>query len=130
MSASRLEVVEVIEEHAAQLTPEGRDLAERMELLEEVSPDPGRPAPYNTQRAQAYEAWDLPPRDRSIIERLLMLWEGLEESDAAERQGEPGERYRNKAVIVAAEIKARSGGRPVAPGMTPEQAVARLRDPS
>ena len=129
MSASRLEVVEVIEKQTAQLTPEGRDLAERRELLAEVSPEAGHPATYNAQREQADEAWDLPPRDRSIIERLLMLWEGLEKSDEAERRGEPGERYRNMAVILAAGSKEKLEGRQIDPYMTPEQAVARLREP-
>jgi hypothetical protein len=108
MSVSKLEVVEVIEDQAAKLTPEGRDLAERMEPLAEVSSDPAEhPATYSAQRAQADDAWGLPPLDRSIIERLLLLWEGLERSDVAERQGEPGERYRNMAVTLAAGIKDR-----------------------
>jgi hypothetical protein len=73
----RLDLVELIEDQAARLTPGGRDLAQRMELLAEAPPS-GQAASYEAQRAQADEAWDLLPLDRNILERLLMLWEGLE----------------------------------------------------
>jgi hypothetical protein len=124
----RLELVELIEGQAARLTPEGRDLAQSMELLAEVPPG-GPFATQETQRVQADEAWDLPPRDRNILERLLMLWEGLERSDAAERRGEPGGRYRDMAVTGAAGLKDRNEGRMIDPDMTPEQALAGLREP-
>jgi hypothetical protein len=114
----RLELVELIEDQAARLTPEGRDLAGRMELLAEAPP-----------RAQADEAWDLSPRDRNILERLLLLWEGLQRYDAAERRGELGGRYRDMAVTGAAGLKDRSEGRMIDPDMTPRQAVSRLREP-
>jgi hypothetical protein len=58
-----------------------------------------------------------------------MLWEGLERSDAAESQGQPGERYRHMAVIGAAGTKDRSEGRSIDTDMTSEQEVARLRKP-
>ena len=131
MSVSRLEVVEIIEDQVAKLTPEGRDLAERMELLAEVEPDPAKhpdPAAYRTQRAQADEALDLPPRDQSIIDRLIVLWEGLERSNVAESQGEPGERYRDMAVTVAAAIKDGDAGQQIDSDRTPEQPVRRLRE--
>ena len=73
----RLALVELIEDQAARLTPEGRDLAQRMELLTEAPPG-GPFGTQQTQRAQADEVWDLPPRERNILERLLMLGEGLE----------------------------------------------------
>jgi hypothetical protein len=124
----RLALVELIEDQAARLTPEGRDLAQRMELLTEAPPG-GPFGTQQTQRAQADEVWDLPPRERNILERLLMLGEGLERSDAAERQGQPGERYRHLAIIGAAGTKDRSESRTIDPDMTAEQAVARLRGP-
>jgi hypothetical protein len=124
----RLELVKLIEDQAARLTPEGRDLAQRMELLTEAPPG-GPFGTQETQRAQADEVWDLPPRERNILERLLMLGEGLERSDAAERQGQPGERYRHLAIIGAAGTKDRSESRTIDPDMTAEQAVARLRGP-
>jgi hypothetical protein len=124
----RLALVELIEDQAARLTPEGRDLAQRMELLTEAPPG-GPFGTQQTQRAQADEVWDLPPRERNILERLLMLGEGLERSDAAERQGQPGERYRHMAIIGAAGTKDRSESRTIDPDMTAEQAVARLRGP-
>ena len=124
----RLELVELLEGQAARLTPEGRDLAQRMELLAEAPP--GGPATtYATQRGQADAAWDLSPRDRGIIERLLMLGEGLERSATSDRRRESGAQYRDMAVIGAAEMKDRSEGRMVEPDMTPEQAAARLREP-
>jgi hypothetical protein len=125
----RLELVELIEDQAARLTPEGRDLAGRMELLAEAPPR-GQASTYATQRAQADEAWDLSPRDRNILERLLLLSEGLERSDAAARRGEPGGRYRDMAVTGAAGLKDRSEGRRIDPDMTPRQAVSRLREPA
>ena len=124
----RLALVELIEDQAARLTPEGRDLAQRMELLAEAPPG-GQAATYDTQRAQADDAWDLPPLDRNILERLLMLWEGLERSDVAEHRGEPGERYRDMAVSGASGLKDRHEGQMIDPDMTPEQAAARLREP-
>jgi hypothetical protein len=124
----RLALVELIEDQAARLTPEGRDLAQRMELLTEAPPG-GPFGTQQTQRAQADEVWDLPPRERNILERLLMLGEGLERSDAAERQGQPGERYWHLAIIGAAGTKDRSESRTIDPDMTAEQAVARLRGP-
>jgi hypothetical protein len=117
-----------MEGEAAKLTPEGQDLAQRMELLSEVPPG-GPAAPHETQRAQAEEARHLPPLDRNIFERLLMLGEGIERSDRAERRGEPGGRYREMAVTGAAGLKDRNEGRIVDPDMTPERAAARLREP-
>ena len=124
----RLALVELIEGQAARLTPEGRDLAQRMELLAEAPPG-GPFATEETQRVQAEEAWDLSPRDRNILERLLMLWEGLERSAAAERRGEPGERYRDLAATGAAGLKDRYEDRMIDPDMTPERALARLSEP-
>ena len=124
----RLALVELIEDQAARLTPEGRNLAQRMELLAEAPPG-GPFATEETQRVQAEEAWDLSPRDRNILERLLMLWEGLERSAAAERRGEPGERYRDLAATGAAGLKDRYEDRMIDPDMTPERASARLGEP-
>ena len=124
----RLALVELIEGQAARLTPEGRDLAQRMELLAEVPPG-GPFATQEVQRAQAEEAWNLSSRDRNILERLLMLWEGLKRSDAAERRGESGKRYRDLAATGAAGLKDRNEDRMIDPDMTPEQALARLREP-
>ena len=52
----RLEMGELIEEQTARLTPESRDLAERMELLAEAPPGPDYRATYAAQRVQADEA--------------------------------------------------------------------------
>jgi hypothetical protein len=124
----RLALVELIEDQAARLTPEGRNLAQRMELLAEVPPG-GPFATQETRRVQPNEAWNLPPRDRNILERLLMLWEGLERSDVAEHRGEPGVRYRDLAATGAAGLKDRNEARMIDPDMTPEQALVRLREP-
>jgi hypothetical protein len=124
----RLDLVELIEDQAARLTPEGRDLAQRMDLLAEAPPG-GQAAPYETQRSQAGDAWDLPPLDRNILERLLMLWEGLERSDGAEHRGEGGGRHLELAVTGAAGLKDRYEASMIDPDLTPEQALARLREP-
>ena len=125
----RLALVELIEDQAARLTPEGRDLAQRMELLTEAPPG-GPFGTQETQRAQADEVWDLPPRERNILERLLMLGEGLEQGTRTGPQAAPpGERYRHMAIIGAAGTKDRSESRTIDPDMTAEQAVARLRGP-
>jgi hypothetical protein len=124
----RLELVELIGGQAARLTPEGRDLAQRMELLAEVPPG-GPFATQETQRVQTDEAWDLSPRERNILERLLMLREGLERSDATERRGQTGERYLDMAVIGAAGLKDRYEARMIDPEMTPERAATRLTEP-
>jgi hypothetical protein len=125
----RLELVQLIAGQVTRLSPEGRELAERMELLAELPPGPDHPATHAAQRAQADEARDLSPLDRNILERLLMLWEGLERSDVAEQRGEPEERYRDMAVTGAAGLKDRHEGRTIDPDMTPERAAARLREP-
>jgi hypothetical protein len=124
----RLALVELIEDQAARLSPEGRDLAERMELLAEAPPG-GQAATYETQRSQADDVWELSPLDRNILERLLMLWEGLERSEGAERRGEPGGRSLDLAVTGAAGLKDRYEARIIDPDMTPEQALVRLREP-
>src|SRR4051794_39663611 len=72
---NRLTFVELIEHETAKLSPEGRDLAERLELLAVALP--GGPSTREAQRAQADEAWDLPPLDRNILDRVLLLWERL-----------------------------------------------------
>jgi hypothetical protein len=99
-----------------------------MELFAEAPPE-GQASTYATQDAQGDEAWDLLPFDRNLFERLLMLWEGLERSDVADRRGEPAERYGNMAVTGAAGLKDRNQGRMIDPDMTLQQAVARLREP-
>jgi hypothetical protein len=124
----RLALVELIEDQAARLSPEGRDLAERMELLAEAPPG-GQAATYETQRSQADDVWELSPLDRNILERLLMLWEGLERSEGAERREEGGGRYLDLAVTGAAGLKDRYEASMIDPDMTPEQALARLREP-
>ena len=124
----RLALVELIEDQGARLTPEGRDHAQRMELLAEAPPS-GRAATYERQRAQTDDAWDLPLLDRNILERLLMLREGLERAEGAERLGEPGGRHLDLAVTGAAGLKDRYEARMIDPDMSPEQAAARLREP-
>jgi hypothetical protein len=124
----RIALVKLIDDQAARLTPEGRDLAQRMELLTEVPPG-GPFATQETQRVQTDEAWDLSPRERNILERLLMLREGLERSDVAEHRGKPGERYRDLAATGAAGLKDRNEGRMLDPDRTPAQAGVRLREP-
>jgi hypothetical protein len=70
---------------------------------------------------------DLPLHEQHVIKRVEELSVGLAESNEVEKQGESGERYRNRAVIIATSLKDKDEGRQVDPDMTVEQAVARLR---
>jgi hypothetical protein len=72
---------------------------------------------------------ELPDSEQGIIERLMELLAGLRSSDHAETRGQPSEPSRNQAVILAAALKDRREGRLIDPDMTPERAVARLREP-
>lgn len=133
MGVSRLELVELIEGEVSKLSPRGRDLWERLELLVETeAPEEATPAtlpPPDPEQAQIGRLMgELPLRQQGILERLMELPAGLQSSDYAERRGQLGEPGRNEAVLAAAGIKDHHVGRRIDPDRTPEQAVARLRE--
>ena len=128
MGVERLELVELIEGEVAKLSPQGRDLWEMLELAAEDASEQATPKP-KTRAVFRRISEELPPEEQGIIERLIELSVGLEGSDIAERQGGTGERQRNRAVILAAGIKDRIAGLQTEPYGTPEEAVARLKEP-
>lgn len=134
-NVDRLTLVELIEGEASKLSPSGRELWERLELhVESSAPEEATPATMPPTDSEQVEIADsmvqLPWQERSILERLMELFAGLHSSDYAEKQrGLPGDPARNRAVILAAGLKDRSEGRQIDPDMTPERAVARLKEP-
>jgi hypothetical protein len=127
MSVSRDELVGLIEAEDAKLSPTGRELWEKLELMVQSGPEeatPPEPEQVETVRRMA----ELPEHEQGILERMMELHAGLYSSESAERRGNPGEPSRNWAVILVAGLKDRREGRMIDPDMTPEQAVARLRE--
>ena len=123
----RLTLVELIEAEKAKLTSEARELWEELDTLLYMEPED-----ETTQCPQEREVVDrmadLAAHDQHIINRLTELRAGLYSSDHAERRGESAVGHRERAVIIAAGFKDRDEGRMIDPYMTPEQAVARLRE--
>jgi hypothetical protein len=72
---------------------------------------------------------ELPEQEQAVLERLMELLSGLRSSDYAEAHGQPSDRPRNLAVIVAVGLKDRREGRQIDAYMTPERAVSRLQEP-
>jgi hypothetical protein len=128
MTVDKLTLVELIERETTKLSPRGRELWERLELHVESAPNEVSTPPAQ-EEAVVYQMAELPGPEQGILARLMDLLGGLRNSDRAEKRGDPGEPHRNMAVIVAAGIKDRSEGRQIDPDMTPERAVARLREP-
>ena len=129
----RLELVELIEGEAAKLSSRGRELWEALELmLESSAPEEATPAtippPEAGEAAIIYQMAELSETEQGILERLMELMAGLHGSDHAESRGQPEEPPRNQAAILAAGLKDRREGRQIDPDMTPERAVARLRE--
>ena len=130
----RLTLIELIENEAAKLSPRGRDLWERLEVhVETTAPEEATPKTLPPPDAEQLEVvglmGELPWQEQGILERLMELLAGLRSSDYAETHGQPSEPHRNQAVILAAGLKDRREGRQIDPDMTPEQALARLREP-
>ena len=130
----RLTLIELIENEAAKLSPRGRDLWERLEVhVETTPPEEATPETLPPPDAEQLEVvglmGELPWQEQGILERLMELLAGLRSSDYAETHGQPSEPHRNQAVILAAGLKDRREGRQIDPDMTPEQALARLKEP-
>jgi hypothetical protein len=132
MSVDRLTLVELIEGEADKLSPRGWELWERLEVHVEMSaPEETHleTSPDPEQIEVANLIAELPWQEQGILERLMELLAGLRSSDYAESRGQPGEPRRNEAVILAAALKERQEGQMINPDMSPEQAVACLREP-
>ena len=122
----KLRLIELIEGEAARLSPEGRELWEQWEFLVESAPE------LESRMAREYEIMErifgLPLPEQVVTSRLAELLAGLRNAEEAEGQGEPGEEYRIRGVIQAAMLKDREEGRTIDPGMTLDQAIARLKE--
>ena len=118
VGVDRLELVELIEDQVARLSPAGQELWLHLEQLVETS-QPGDD--IETIDAAIEErvrnALDLPPVDQVIWTVLFELVLGLRASDYAEARWvlEWGQKFRTATVIKAAQEKASVEGRPGAP---------------
>jgi hypothetical protein len=124
----KIRLIELMEDEAARLSSEGRQLWEEWEFLVESAPE------LESRMAREYEIteriFELPVPEQTIISRLAELLTGLRKSDEAEGRGESGEEHRVRGVIHAAWIKDQGEGRTIDPDMTLDQAVARLKEHS
>lgn len=128
----RLELVEIIENQKAKLSPKGKELWDELDILAYMSPEEENVL----QRRQAQRLLevitermlDLPLYDQGVIKALSALREGLYESDRESEAGASGEVRRTLAVVRAAAFKDLAEGRQADPDMTFEQAIARLRE--
>ena len=122
----RIRLIELMEDEAARLSPEGRELWEEWEFLVESAPE------LESRMAREYEIteqiFELPIPEQIVISRLAELLAGLRRSDEAEGRGESGEEHRVRDVIQAAWLKDQEEGRTIDPDMTLDQAVARLKE--
>jgi hypothetical protein len=122
----KLRLIELIEGEAARLSPEGRELWEQWEFLVESAPE------LESRMAREYEIMErifgLPLAEQVVTSRLAELLAGLRNAEEAEGRGESGEEHRIRGVIQAAMLKDREEGRTIDPGMTLDQAIARLKE--
>ncbi len=122
----KISLIELMEDEAARLSPEGRQLWEEWEFLVESAPK------LESRMAREYEIteriFELPAPEQTIISRLAELLTSLRKSDEAEGRGESGEEHRVRGLIYAAWLKDQEGGRTIDPDMTQDQAVARLKE--
>jgi hypothetical protein len=123
-------LVELIEGETARLSPRGRELWEEMETLVELSPEEQTLRSIQSQQEEISNRMydELPLHERHVIDWIYALSVGLADSDKEETQGESGEKHRDKAVVLAAQLKDKYEGRQIDPDMTLEQAVSRLRE--
>jgi len=121
----KIRLIELMEDEAARLSPEGRQLWEEWEFLVESAPE------LESRMAREYEIaeriFELPAPEQIVISRLAELLTGLRKSDEAEGRGESGEEHRVRGLIHAAWLKDQEEGRTIDPDMTLDQAVARLK---
>lgn len=122
----KIRLIELMENEAARLSPEGRQLWEEWEFLVESAPE------LESRMAREYEIaeriFELPVPEQIVISRLAELLTGLRKSDEAEGRGESGEGHRVRGLIHAAWLKDQEEGRTIDPDMTLDQAVARLKE--
>ena len=128
----RLELVEIIENQKAKLSPKGKELWDELDILVYMSPEDAnilqRRQVQRQQKDIAERMSYLPLYDQGVIKVLTEVRAGLYASDEREDAGESGEVQRAQAVVIAANIKNIAEGRQADPDMTFEQAIALLRE--
>lgn len=122
---NRLKLVELIEAEKSKLSSQAREQWDELEASLYLSPEEEtRLKPHEVSLTKRMAG--LPVTDQNVIRGLMKLRAGLYDSDYAERQGEPGESHRNRAVVHAAMLKDRDEGRQVDLFISLERAIERL----
>jgi hypothetical protein len=128
----RLELVEIIENQKAKLSPIGKELWDELDILVYMSPEEENILQSRQVQKQQEDIAErmsyLPPYDQGVIRVLTEVRAGLYESDKESDAGASGEGRRIQAVLRAATIKDIAEGRQADPDITFEQAIARLRE--
>jgi hypothetical protein len=124
----KLRLIEVIETHTTRLSPEAKELWERLEFLRESVPDPADESRMAGEYEIMERIFELPMHQQFLTSQLAELVGGLCRAEEAERRGEPGDEHRLRSVINAALLKDRLEGRTIDPHMTLEGAIARLKE--
>jgi hypothetical protein len=124
----RMHLIALIEDQAAALSAEGRNLWEEMEFLRESIPDPEDPRRMAREYDIMERIFELPVSEQFIASRLAELVGGLRAAEEAEHRGESGDGHRASGVINAAMLKDREEGRPIEANMTLGRAMARLEE--
>ena len=125
----RLELVEIIEDQKARLSPNGKELWEELDILVYMTPEEEQTLIQKQQEDIAERMSYLPLYDQGVIKVLTEVRAGLYASDKREEvTGESGEVPRAQAVLRAANLKNIAEGRQADPDITLEQAIAQLRE--
>jgi hypothetical protein len=124
----RMHLIALIEDQAAALSAEGRNLWEELEFLRESIPDPEDPGRMAREYDIMERIFELPVSEQFIASRLAELVGGLRAAEEAEHRGESGDGHRARGVINAAMLKDREEGRPIEANMTLGRAMARLEE--
>jgi hypothetical protein len=123
-----MHLIATIEDQAAALSAEGRNLWEELEFLRESIPDPEDPGRMAREYDIMERIFELPVSEQFIASRLAELVGGLRAAEEAEHRGESGDGHRARGVINAAMLKDREEGRPIEANMTLGRAMARLEE--
>jgi hypothetical protein len=124
----RMHLIATIEDQAAALSAEGRNLWEELEFLRESIPDPEDPGRMAREHDIMERIFKLPVSQQFIASRLAELVGGLRAAEEAEHRGESGDGHRARGVINAAMLKDREEGRQIDANMTLCRAMARLEE--
>jgi hypothetical protein len=124
----KLRLIEAIETQTTRLSPEAKELWERLELLRESVPDPADESRMAAEYEIMERIFELPMHEQFLTSQLAELVGGLRAAEEAQRRGESGDEHRVRSVINAALLKDRLEGRTIDPHMTLEGAIARLKE--